>query len=454
MEDFFLSFNWDSDQYIGVQLGDNGQSMMLGGVNEDGEDSYNLLSEMCLQTCYELKLIDPKINLRVSSKSPFSQYLEATHLTKAGLGFPQYSNDDVVIPGLMRLGYSEKDARNYTVAACWEFIIPGVAADIPNIGALSYPKVFQKAAYEHLLSAESFEDFLEKLRLTLFAETKAIRDSVKDLYIVPAPFYSVLMDGCITRARDIGKGSRYNNFGVHGTGLATAADSLEVLRRYVFGDGSVSKEEILDAMKNDFAGQDALLHKCRFETPKMGDHDEHVDDLAAMLMNWFADSLEGEKNERGGVWRAGTGSAMFYLRHAEELDASPDGRRKGEAFGTNYSPSLYAKSKGPFSVIQSFTHGPVNRVINGGPLTMEFHSTVFRTDEGIEQVAKLVKLFIDKGGHQLQLNSVNRERLLDAQEHPENYRNLIVRIWGWSAYFVELDKAYQDHLIARQEFEQ
>lgn len=454
LEDFFLSFNWDSDQYIGVQLGDNGQSMMLGGVNEDGEDSYNLLSEMCLQTCYELKLIDPKINLRVSSKSPFSQYLEATHLTKAGLGFPQYSNDDVVIPGLMRLGYSEKDARNYTVAACWEFIIPGVAADIPNIGALSYPKVFQKAAYEHLMGSTTFEDFLEKLRLTLFAETKAIRDSVHDLYIVPAPFYSVLMDGCIARARDIGKGSRYNNFGVHGTGLATAADSLEVLRRYVFGDGSVSKEEILNAMKNDFAGQDALLHKCRFETPKMGDHDEHVDDLAAMLMNWFADSLEGEKNERGGVWRAGTGSAMFYLRHAEELDASPDGRRKGEAFGTNYSPSLYAKSKGPFSVIQSFTHGPVNRVINGGPLTMEFHSTVFRTDEGIEQVAKLVKLFIDKGGHQLQLNSVNRERLLNAQEHPENYRNLIVRIWGWSAYFVELDKAYQDHLIARQEFEQ
>jgi len=220
----------------------------------------------------------------------------------------------------------------------------------------------------------------------------------------------------------------------------------------VFGDGSVSKEEILDAMKNDFAGQDALLHKCRFETPKMGDHDEHVDDLAAMLMNWFADSLEGERNERGGVWRAGTGSAMFYLRHAEELDASPDGRRKGEAFGTNYSVSLFAQVKGPVSVIASMTKQHFENAINGGPLTLEFHQSVFADPEGVEKVGLLVKSFVDRGGHQLQLNTVNLEAMLDAQLHPENHRQLVVRIWGWSAYFVELDKEYQDHVIARQAY--
>ena len=194
------------------------------------------------------------------------------------------------------------------------------------------------------------------------------------------------------------------------------------------------------------------MHACRYETPKMGDNIDSVDAIAAALMGWFADSLEGRKNERGGIYRAGTGSAMFYLWHANELEASPDGRRKGDPLGTNFSPSLYVKSKGPFSVIQSFTKCPVQRAINGGPLTMEFHSTVFNTEEGIEQVAALVKAYIDKGGHQLQLNSINRERMLDAQKHPENYRNMIVRIWGWSAYFVELDKEYQDHLIARQEF--
>ena len=145
---------------------------------------------------------------------------------------------------------------------------------------------------------------------------------------------------------------------------------------------------------------------------------------------------------------------MFYLWHAREVDASADGRHRGEAFGTNFSPSLFVRSKGPFSVIQSFTKQPFNRVMNGGPLTMEFHSSVFDSREGIETVADLVREFVLFGGHQLQLNSINRDRLIDAQKHPENYRNLIVRIWGWSAYFVELDKEYQDHLIARQEFDE
>ncbi|MBO4406462.1 MAG: pyruvate formate-lyase [Clostridia bacterium] len=454
LEDFFLSFNWDSDLYTGVQLGDNGQSMMLGGVDGEGKDVYNPLSRMCLETSYELKLIDPKINLRVSRDTPFERYLEATRLTKAGLGFPQYSNDDTVIPALTKLGYEEKDARNYTVAACWEFIIPGVAAEIVNIGALSYPKAVQKAVYRDLQTSPDYESFLERVKDAIREEADAIADGVKNLYIVPAPFYSLLMDGCVERARDISLGNKYNNYGVHGTGLSTAADSLEAVRTLIFEERSLTPAELIDAMEKDFAGYEALLHRVRYELPKLGDGEPGPREAAAFLMNAFASALRGKRNERGGLFRPGTGSAMFYLRHAAELDASPDGRRKGEPFGTNFSPSLYAKSAGPFSVIGDFTSLPAEKTINGGPLTMEFHSSVFATEEGIDRVARLVKLFIDQGGHQLQLNSINRERLLDAQAHPERYKNLIVRIWGWSAYFVELDKAYQDHLIARQEFDE
>ena len=452
LEEFFLSFNWDNDIYTGVQLGDNGQSMMLGGVDENGEDSYNLLSEMCLRASCELKLIDPKINLRVSFDTPMERYIEGTRLTKAGLGFPQYSNDDVVIPGLMALGYDEKAARNYSVAACWEFITAGCAMDIPNIGALSYPKAVQNVLLKNLEKTDNFESLMQLVRWEIYAQVEAICANIHDLYIIPAPFYSILMDGCIQKARDISKGNRYNNFGLHGTGIATAADSLEAVRVHVFEKKTVTAAQMVDAIKKDFAGYEELFHTCRFETPKMGDNVESVDRIAATLMGWFADSLKGRKNERGGIYRTGTGSAMFYLWHANELEASAGGRRKGEPFGTNFSPSLYVKSKGPFSVIQSFTKCPVHRAINGGPLTMEFHSTAFNTEEGIEQVAALVKAYIDKGGHQLQLNSINRERMVDAQRHPENYKNMIVRIWGWSAYFVELDKEYQDHLIARQEF--
>lgn len=452
LEEFFLTFNLDNDIYTGVQLGDNGQSMMLGGVDSEGNDAYNLLSRMCLRTSCELKLIDPKINLRVSGSTPFERYIEGTRLTKAGLGFPQYSNDDVVIPGLVRLGYDIKDARNYSVAACWEFIIAGCAMDIPNIGALSYPKVLQDVMYERLESAASFDEFMSFIREGIFREADRIVSGIHDLYIIPAPFYSVLMDGCIERARDITTGSKYNNFGIHGTGIATAADSLEAIRDHVFDKKDITPADMIKAVKNDFAGYEELLHSCRYEEAKLGDDNDSVDGIAAKLVGWFADSLEGRHNERGGIFRAGTGSAMFYLWHANGIDASPDGRRKGEPFGTNFSPSLYVRSKGPFSVISSFTKEPVGRAINGGPLTMEFHSSVFDTEDGIKSVAALVKQYIDMGGHQLQLNSINRDRLIDAQKHPENYKNLIVRIWGWSAYFVELDREYQDHLIARQEF--
>ena len=156
--DFFLSFNKDSDTYVGVQQGDNGQSMVLGGMDENGNEVFNLLSKMCLKASEELKMIDPKINLRVNKNTPIEIYELGSRLTKAGLGFPQYSNDDIVIDGLKKLGYSEKDARDYVVAACWEFIIPNVGADIANIGAMSYPKAVDIALHNNLENAETYEE--------------------------------------------------------------------------------------------------------------------------------------------------------------------------------------------------------------------------------------------------------------------------------------------------------
>ena len=452
LEEFFLSVNWDSDMYPGVQLGDNGQSMMLGGVTRDGADAYNELTRMCLQASCRLLLIDPKINLRVGKDTSMERYIEGTHLTKAGLGFPQYSNDDVVIPALVKLGYKLEDARNYSVAACWEFIVAGCGMDINNIAALSFPLAVEKAVEAVLPTAPDFDTVLAEVKKNVEAGVDEICADIHDIYFVPSPFYSILMDDCVEQARDISLGARYNNFGIHGTGVATAADSLAAIKMHVFDEKTVSGAQLLEALHNDFAGQEALLYKLRNETPKMGDNDDRADSMAVTLLNWFADAAEGRRNERDGVFRVGTGSAMFYIDHAKVLTASADGRRKDESFGANFSPSLYVRSKGPFSVIQSFTKCPVDRAINGGPLTMEFHSTVFDTEEGVEGVAALVKAYIDKGGHQLQLNSINRDRLLDAQAHPENYGSLIVRIWGWSAYFVELEKRFQDHLIARQEF--
>ena len=143
---------------------------------------------------------------------------------------------------------------------------------------------------------------------------------------------------------------------------------------------------------------------------------------------------------------------MFYLWSADEIGASPDGRRRGESLGANYSISLFARPDGPFSVVQSMTRPDLTKTINGGPLTLEFHDTMFKAPDATAKVGQFVKQYILHGGHQLQLNAVNADTLRAAQKDPEAYRQLIVRIWGWSAYFVELDRCYQDHVIARQEY--
>ncbi len=443
--DFFLSFNKDSDMYFGVQQGDNGQSMVLGGVDEKGDDVFNDLSSMCLKASARLCMIDPKINLRVSSKTPDEIYIAASELTKAGLGFPQYSNDDVVIPALTELGYDLADARNYVVAACWEFIVPGVGADVANIGALSFPKVVDTCLHRHLKNSVSFDEFACFVKKEISESCDKICEGIKNLWFVPSPFMKVCMN-C-----DIYSGGKYNNFGIHGTGVSTAADSLYAIKKYVFEDKTINADQFIEAVDSNFENNPELLHMLRYETPKMGSDIDEVDELATFLLDTFGKALKGRNNCRGGIYRAGTGSAMYYLWHADEIGASPDGRRKGEPFGANFSPSLFTRSFGPFSVIKSFSKQNFKNCINGGPLTLEFHSSMFDDEQGVQKVAMLVKSYINRGGHQLQLNAVNLEKLRDAQKNPARHRQLVVRIWGWSAYFVELDERYQNHVMQRCE---
>lgn len=450
VEEFFISCNKDSDLYTGMQQGDNGQSIVLGGLNPDGTESYNELSDLCLQASLELKLIDPKINLRVNKNTPLDMYEKGTRLTKQGLGFPQYANDDVIVPALKRWGYEEEDAYNYVVAACWEFIIPGSGMDIPNINGLSFAHAVI-SNMEKLPECGTFEEFMELVREKITAQAEELIAGVKNVYMEPAPLMSLMMKDCISTGRDVSKGNKYNNYGFHGTGLSTAVDSLAAIRKYVFEEKNFTAKELNDMLAADFKGYETVQNMLRYEAPKMGNDDDRVDGLAVTLLDWFADSLEGKKNDRGGIFRAGTGSAMYYIWHAKDEVTTPDGRKKGESLACNYSPSLFTRLDGPVSIIKSFAKPHLVRVANGGPLTIELHDTLFRNDDSIRKVAMFVKSFMDMGGHQMQINAVNRDKMVDAKKNPGNYRNLIVRVWGWSGYFVELDEVYQDHIIERME---
>ncbi len=446
---FFIAINFDTDLYSGCQKGDNGQSMVLGGCDNEN----NPLTEIALLSAELNRLIDPKINVRVHSKTPLAFYERCTRLTKLGIGFPQYVNDDIVVPALLSWGYEKQDAINYSIAACWEVISSGNGADVPNDYDLVYPIAVEKATKTSLLSSETFDEFFVAVKKELDEEfARIIQRNDEKKQDSACPFLSIFVAPCIERGVSVERGgAKYNNIGFHGTGISTAADSLSAIKRFVFDQKTIDKTTLLTALDDNFEGYEDLREKLS-SAPKMGNNDDFVDEIAVNLMEHAAHYATTHTNSRGATIRLGTGSALDYFVRAGEVGATADGKKKGEYFACNYSPSINAKVNGPLSVIQSFTKMDLKKVANGGPLTLELHDTLFRNDEGERKVAMLVKSFIDMGGHQLQLNAVNREILLDAQKNPRSYRNLIVRVWGWSGYFVELEKHYQDHIISRIEF--
>jgi len=455
--EFFISLNKDSDLYPGVQQGDNGQSLMLGGVRPDGSSGINELTYVVLRAALYTALIDPKINLRISRDTDLDLLRVASQLTRQGLGFPQYSNDDVVIPALVAHGYHLEDARNYTVAACWEFIIPGEGMEVVNIGAVSFPLAVDRAIRAGFAAGEGMDGVLERVRREVQMQAAAVAEPYRRLLLPPAPYYSIVMNGCLERGRDLSGGLRYNNFGIHGAAAANGADALAATEQFVFGDGSIRAEQLLQALDANFEGFEPVRMQLSNVAPKVGQNgaaNKYLRFLYQCLAEACA-ALDG--NGRGGHFRAGSGSAMYYVWLARgkpgdgefPIGATAEGRRAGEFFSANLAPALNARVPGPISVLQSFATIDYNQVCNGGPITVELSDTVFRDTESLTKCAMLVRAFAQLGCQQLQLNTINADRLMEAKAHPEMHRNLIVRVWGWSGYFCELAPEYQDHVIAR-----
>ena len=461
LAELFISLNRDSDLYPGVQQGDNGQSLMLGGTTPAGDCAENLLTLMVLRVARDVNMIDPKINLRVTPTTNLDTLELAAELTRKGLGFPQYSNDDVVIPALVAHGYELKDARDYTVAACWEYLIPGKSGDVANIGALSFPYAVNQAILDGLPAGDDFSALLERVAANINDQTVARVDAYRNLILPPAPYYSALMTDAIERGTDICHGNRYNNYGVHGACSANAADALAAVRVCVFQDRTVTPEELVQALKTDYADGEAVRERLA-ACPKVGNNDPLADRMLTFLFNAFADACEAiGDNGRGGCIRPGTGSAMYYvwLARGHEGMAEPvvgataDGRHAGGFFSSSLAPAPGARLAGPISLLQTYGKLDYTRICNGGPITMELSDAVFRSPETIRKVAMLIRTFAALGCQQLQLNTLDVEKLEDAKAHPEEHRDLIVRVWGWSGYFCELAPEYQDHVIARHKYQ-
>ncbi len=462
--ELFISMNKDSDLYTGVQRGDNGQSLVLGGVKpRDGSCAVNALTRLCLRVSHDVNMIDPKINLRLTKDTDLELLTEAAKLTRRGLGFPQYANDDVVIQSLVNAGYALEDARDYAVAACWEFIVPGVGADVPNIHAMSFLAAADTAIREGLAAGDGFDGLMARARAHIFAQVESyVANWRQHTLYMPYPWYTVLMRNCVSSGLDANRGgAKYYNCGIHGAGSANGADALAAVKKLVFEERSVEPRDLLAGLESDFENAEALRARLLTECPKVGNNDDEADAIMVRLFEDFADACESQRGKAGryAIVRAGTGSAMYYVwlvrgdseRMLEPVvsGATADGRRKGDFIGSSLAPSPGVRVRGPISVLQSFAKINYARVCNGGPITMELADSVFRDEDAIRKVALLIRTFAEEGGQQLQLNALNVETLRDAKRHPERHKNLIVRVWGWSGYFCELDEPYQDHIIGR-----
>jgi hypothetical protein len=242
---------------------------------------------------------------------------------------------------------------------------------------------------------------------------------------------------------------------------ANAADALAAVKKIVFDESAIESSELLESLETNFEHAPDLFALLHDHGPKVGNNDPYLDDLLKEIFDAFADACEAvNDNGRGGILRLGTGTAMYQVwlvrpeSEAENffpprIGATADGRYASDLIGSGLAPSPGVSVRGPISVLQSFSKIDYGRICNGGPITMELSDTVFRNDETIEKVAMLVRTFAQLGCLQLQLNTLNVDKLRDAQENPDKYRNLIVRVWGWSSYFIELDRCYQDHIITR-----
>ena len=324
---------------------------------------------------------------------------------------------------------------------------------------LPLPAAVDKAIRDGLARGCSFEQIVAQVGNNLHTQVAALAEVSRKLFLPPAPYFSVLMDGCLENGRELSRGLKYNNFGIHGAASAgNAADALAAVKAFVFDDKRVAPDRFLRALENNFILDEPLHRELCELAPKVGNHDDRADLLLVKLFDLFADACAAAgENGRGGRYRPGSGSAMYYVWLARghegmrepAVSATAEGRRAGEYFSSSLAPSPGAVVQGPFSVLQSFGKIDYRRICNGGPLTLELANSLFNGRDTTRKMALFILAFVKTGCQQLQLNTLNVDTLRDAQRHPELHKNLVVRVWGWSGYFCELDEAYQNQIIGR-----
>ncbi len=440
-----------------------------GGVMADGSDAVNEISYMILDTVEEMQLIQPSACIQLSKENPDAFLLRACEVIRTGLGQPSIFNTDTIIKEMLRDGKTIADARAGGPSGCVTVSAFGKES-CTLTGYMNWPKIVEltlnggrdpasgRQVGPDTRDPAEFADFGAFLgafrrQLEYFVDLKIEGNGVIErLYAreMPAPFMSVVMDDCIEKARDYHDGgARYNPTYIQGVGLGTTADALTAVKFHVFDRKTLGMTELREALRRDFEGFENLRLVLANRTPFYGNDDDYADSVAAEAFEAYFGVLDGKPNTKGGRYRVNLLPTTVHTFFGSRTGALPNGRRASAPVSEGISPSQGADLKGPTAVFKSAAR--IDHARTGGTLlNMKFHPEVLE-GAGIRALASLVRGYFRLGGHHVQFNVVSRDTLLAARADPESYRNLIVRVAGYSDYFVDVGRELQDEIISRTE---
>lgn len=429
-----------------VLMGDTGQIIILGGMKDKEHYFWNDLTKLFIEAVSQLKLPDPKILLRVSVHMPRTLMEQALKCIATGVGSPLLSNDDVVVPRLQEYGVEEQDAYDYGTSACWEPLIQGKSASLNNLTYLSYPRVFKNTLEQTQgCFLREPEGFMKAFYGQLRTEIKRVCLSISDFRFQYNPLLSVFISDCFENKRDVSfGGARYSNYGITTVGLSNAVNAILNIRELVHKKGRYTISQIRKFMDDNFEGQDELVYRLKNMGAYFGKDDGEVLQLTNEILQVTSQYTEGYRNYMGGRLKFGA-SAPSYIDAAKDFPATFDGRKKGEPFGVHISSERNQGYTEIVNFASSIDYGG-NR-FNGN--VVDFMVSPQFIEQNFDKFLDFLMLSVESGFFQLQMNVVGSRKLMDAKANPDKYRDLVVRVWGFSAYFSELPESYQDVLIQR-----
>ena len=442
----------------------------VGGVKEDGSDGVNEMSYILLDVIREMRLLQPSSMIQVSKKNPDRFIRAAVEIIKTGFGQPSVFNTDALVQEMLRAGKDVRDARNGGCSGCVEtgafgteaYILTGYF-NLPKILELTLNDGFDKRTGKQIglktgtaTDYRTYEELFAayKAQVQHFMRIKLTGNNIIErifMKYMPVPFLSVLIEDCIRNGKDyMCGGARYNSSYVQGVGLGSITDMLTALRYHVYDKKTIAMETMEKALANDFNGFEELQYQLVYHTPKYGNDDDYADEQEVQVFDMYYDVLSGHKSPRGADYRVNMLPTTCHVYFGKVTGATPDGRNAWKVLSEGISPVQGADTNGPTAVIRSAAK--IDHIKTGGTLlNQKFTPSLLSTEEGCNNLVHLIRAYFRMDGHHIQFNVVDADTLREAQKHPEDYRDLIVRVAGYSDYFNDLCEDLQNEIICRTE---